>query len=97
VSHGMYGSTGALSSRETGSEAAGRVAASEPSLAGRYGPEPRDTLQRVDACPAPCLRLEAGMQGYPVCRVLTVATGPMSGEATNLQVGPISTFPVQSF
>jgi hypothetical protein len=93
----MYGSTGALSSRETGSEAAGRVVASEPSLAGRYGPEPRDTLQCVDACPAPCLRLEAGMQGYPVCRVLTVATGPMSGEATNLQVGPISTFPVQSF
>jgi hypothetical protein len=28
------------------------------------------------------------MQGYPVCRVLTVAPGPTVGEAANPQVGP---------
>jgi hypothetical protein len=34
---------------------------------------------------------------YPVCRVLIVAPGPNLGEASNLQVGPRSFFPVQPF
>jgi hypothetical protein len=37
--------------------------------------------------------LEASMLGYLVCRIPTVAPGPTSGEAANLQVGLTSSFP----
>jgi hypothetical protein len=39
----------------------GHVSTPEPSLAGRRGPEPRNTWQHVVAHPAPCLGL------MPVC------------------------------
>jgi hypothetical protein len=38
--HKMCGSSGALTIRKAGSEAVGRVAASEPSLSGRRGLKP---------------------------------------------------------
>jgi hypothetical protein len=41
-------------------------------------------------------RLKSCACGYSICRVLTVALRPTSGEATNLQVGPIP-FPLRGF
>jgi hypothetical protein len=61
----------------------GHVAVLEPSLAGRQGPEPRDTCCPVVARPMPSLVLCLYV-GYPVYWVPTVALGPTSREVVNL-------------
>jgi hypothetical protein len=57
-SHGTRGGTGALPSREAGSEVARRVTVLEPSRTGQQGPVPLDTRQCVVTRLASCLSLE---------------------------------------
>jgi hypothetical protein len=56
--HVTRGSTGAHLSKEVRSDAAGHVAAPEPTSAGRCGLKLQLTWQRVDARHTPCLDLE---------------------------------------
>jgi hypothetical protein len=55
-----HGGIGALLSTEVGSKGVGCVAALEPSLTGRWGPELLNMWQHVEACPTSCLDLESG-------------------------------------
>jgi hypothetical protein len=58
--------------RSARSRAAGHVAASEPTSAGRYNPKLQHTWQRVDAQSAHYLDLEL-ICGYPIFSVPTVS------------------------
>jgi hypothetical protein len=69
-SHGTRDSDGALLIKEAESRAAKHVAASKPTLTGRYGSVLQVTWRRMDACPAPYLDLKIIYRGTQSIRCL---------------------------